>query len=129
MTNLKITDKFKDSLYPILTFLAIIIVWQAVVEIKDIPQYILPTPIDIIKVFITDYQNFLISHKSSVAFVENFNFRFKSFNFLFRIFYKSEFFHNSVNKIYELFCNSLAKRNDKEHWCYQHLECKSHNNK
>ena len=57
MTNLKITDKFKDSLYPILTFLAIIIVWQAVVEIKDIPQYILPTPIDIIKVFITYYQN------------------------------------------------------------------------
>ena len=57
MTNLKITDKFKDSLYPILTFLAIIIVWQVVVEIKDIPQYILPTPIDIIKVFITDYQN------------------------------------------------------------------------
>ena len=57
MKNLKITDKFKDSLYPILTFLAIIIVWQAVVEIKDIPQYILPTPIDIIKVFITDYQN------------------------------------------------------------------------
>ena len=57
MTNLKITDKFKDSLYPILTFLAIIIVWQAVVEIKYIPQYILPKPIDIIKVFITDYQN------------------------------------------------------------------------
>ena len=57
MKNLKITDKFKDSLYPILTFLAIIIVWQAIVEIKYIPQYILPTPIDIIKVFITDYQN------------------------------------------------------------------------
>lgn len=57
MTNLKITDKFKDSLYPILTFLAIIIIWQVIVEIKDIPQYILPTPIDIIKVFITDYQN------------------------------------------------------------------------
>ncbi len=57
MTNLKITDKFKDSLYPILTFLAIIIVWQVVVEIKDIPKYILPTPIDIIKVFIADYQN------------------------------------------------------------------------
>ena len=56
MTNLKITDKFKDSLYPILTFLAIIIVWQVIVEIKDIPQYILPTPIDIIKVFTTDSQ-------------------------------------------------------------------------
>ena len=38
MTNLKITDKFKDSLYPILTFLAIIIVWQVIVEIKDIPH-------------------------------------------------------------------------------------------
>ena len=55
MTNLKITDKFKDYLYPILTFLLIIIVWQVIVEINDIPQYILPTPMDIIKVFIADY--------------------------------------------------------------------------
>ena len=57
MTNLKITDKFKDYLYPILTFLLIIIVWQVIVEINDIPQYILPTPMDIIKVFIADYKN------------------------------------------------------------------------
>lgn len=57
MTNLKITDKFKDYLYPILTFLAIIIVWQVVVETKDIPQYILPSPIDIIQVFVNDFKN------------------------------------------------------------------------
>ncbi len=41
MTSLKTTDKFKDYIYPILTFLAIIIVWQVVVEVKDVPQYIL----------------------------------------------------------------------------------------
>lgn len=57
MTSLKTTDKFKDYIYPILTFLAIIIVWQVVVEVKDVPQYILPTPIDIVNVFINDYQN------------------------------------------------------------------------
>lgn len=57
MISLKTTGKVKDYLYPIVTFLSIIILWQVIVEIKDIPQYILPTPIDILKVFIKDYQN------------------------------------------------------------------------
>ena len=55
-TSLKITDKSKNYIYPILTFIIILIVWQLVVEYKEIPQYILPTPIDIIKVFISDYK-------------------------------------------------------------------------
>lgn len=57
MRSLKITDKHKDYLYPIITFLSILILWQVLVEIRDIPQYILPTPIDILKVFIEDYQS------------------------------------------------------------------------
>ncbi len=55
-TSLKIIDKSKNYIYPILTFIIILIVWQLVVEYKEIPQYILPTPIDIINVFINDYQ-------------------------------------------------------------------------
>jgi ABC-type nitrate/sulfonate/bicarbonate transport system permease component len=57
MTNLKTIDKIKNSLYPILTFLILLIIWQLVVVVKDIPQYILPAPSDIISVFYNDYLN------------------------------------------------------------------------
>ena len=57
MKNLKIIDKFKNSLYPVVTFLIILIIWQFVVEGFNIPQYILPSPIDILGVFFTDYEN------------------------------------------------------------------------
>jgi ABC-type nitrate/sulfonate/bicarbonate transport system permease component len=57
MTNLETIEKVKNSLYPILTFLFIIIFWQLTVEFLEIPQYILPTPIDIVKVFFIDHQS------------------------------------------------------------------------
>lgn len=57
MKNLKTIDKIKNSLYPILTFLFILVIWQVAVVIYDIPQYVLPSPSDIIKVFLKDYQN------------------------------------------------------------------------
>ena len=57
MKNLRIIDKIKNSLYPVVTFLIILIIWQFVVEGFNIPQYILPSPIDILGVFFTDYEN------------------------------------------------------------------------
>lgn len=57
MKNLRIIDKIKNSLYPVVTFLIILIIWQFVVEGFNIPQYILPSPMDIIGVFFTDYEN------------------------------------------------------------------------
>ena len=57
MKNLKIIDKIKNSLYPIVTFLIILIIWQFIVVGFDIPQYILPAPTDILSVFFTDYEN------------------------------------------------------------------------
>ncbi|MGL5754844.1 MAG: ABC transporter permease [Paraclostridium sp.] len=57
MKSLKIIGKPQQYFYSIITFLVIIIFWQATVEIKDIPQYILPTPIDILEVFISDFKN------------------------------------------------------------------------
>ena len=57
MKNLRIIDKIKNSLYPVVTFLIILIIWQFVVEGFNIPQYILTSPIDILGVFFTDYEN------------------------------------------------------------------------
>lgn len=57
MKSLKIIDKAQQYFYPIITCLIIIVLWQVIVEIKDIPQYILPTPMDIIGVFIDDFEN------------------------------------------------------------------------
>ncbi|MGL5328337.1 MAG: ABC transporter permease [Peptostreptococcaceae bacterium] len=57
MTNLKIIDKLKESLYPFTTFLVILIFWQVCVGGFNIPQYILPSPVDIIEVFFLDYEN------------------------------------------------------------------------
>lgn len=60
MKNLKTIDKIKNSLYPILTFLFILVIWQSAVKIYEIPQYVLPSPSDIIQVFFKDYQNLYI---------------------------------------------------------------------
>lgn len=57
MKNLKTIDKIKNSLYPILTFLFILVIWQGAVKIYDIPQYVLPSPSDIVQIFFKDYQN------------------------------------------------------------------------
>ncbi|MGL4912548.1 MAG: ABC transporter permease [Romboutsia sp.] len=57
MTNLKTIDKVKNSLYPIVTFLSLLLIWELVVQVKDIPQYILPAPTDILEVFGSDYLN------------------------------------------------------------------------
>jgi len=55
MKNLKIIDKSKESVLPILFILTIIIIWQLVVELKNIPQYLIPTPLDIVEVFKNDF--------------------------------------------------------------------------
>ena len=57
MINLKTIDKVKNSLYPIVTFLSLLLIWELVVQVKEIPQYILPAPTDIIEVFRSDYLN------------------------------------------------------------------------
>ncbi|WP_373601380.1 ABC transporter permease [Paraclostridium bifermentans] len=61
MKSLKITDSAKNYFYSVITFLSIIIIWQIIVEVKDIPQYILPTPTDIVEVFIQDYKNLFLN--------------------------------------------------------------------
>ena len=66
MTNLETIEKVKNSLYPIATFLFIIILWQVTVDFLEIPQYVLPTPIDIVNVFYKDYQNLFMHAKVTI---------------------------------------------------------------
>ncbi len=61
MKNLKIIDRFKDSLYPIITFVSILIIWQVLVTYMKIPSYLIPTPLDIAKEFHSDWQ-ILLEH-------------------------------------------------------------------
>ncbi|WP_018591654.1 ABC transporter permease [Terrisporobacter glycolicus] len=56
-TNLEITDKIKNYIYPLITFVSILLLWQFIVVSNDIPQYIMPAPSKIIKVFSTDFAN------------------------------------------------------------------------
>lgn len=56
-TNLETIDKIKSYIYPFVTFISIILIWEFIVVINDIPQYIMPTPTDIIKVFGEDFAN------------------------------------------------------------------------
>ena len=55
------TDKIKNYIYPIITFITIILVWQFIVVNKSIPSYILPSPSKILKIFIVDWQNLQIN--------------------------------------------------------------------
>lgn len=60
MKSLRIIDRVKDSLYPIITFFSIIIIWQLLVMIMKVPSYLIPTPLDIIREFQSDWQVLLM---------------------------------------------------------------------
>lgn len=61
MKNLKTIDKVKNSLYPIATFLVLLIMWEVIVKVQNVPQYILPAPSDILQVFYKDYSNLYVN--------------------------------------------------------------------
>ena len=69
-TNLEITDKIKNYIYPLVTFISIILIWQFIVVSNNIPQYIMPSPSEIIEVFSTDFTNLqmhtLVTFKESI---------------------------------------------------------------
>ncbi|SFB45157.1 NitT/TauT family transport system permease protein [Cohnella sp. OV330] len=44
------TTKFKDMLYPVAFAVGLILIWEAVVRLFDIPLYLLPAPTDIARV-------------------------------------------------------------------------------
>lgn len=67
MKNLRITSRIKDSLYPIATFFSILIIWQISVTAMKVPSYLIPTPLDIIKEFQSDWKVLLMHSKVTLT--------------------------------------------------------------
>lgn len=67
MKNSKIINRVKDALYPIFTFLALLVIWQVSVSKMNVPSYILPSPLDIIEEFKTDWPVLLMHSKVTLT--------------------------------------------------------------
>lgn len=67
MKNSKIINRVKDALYPILTFLTLLVIWQVSVSKMNVPSYILPSPLDIIEEFKTDWPVLLMHSKVTLT--------------------------------------------------------------
>lgn len=67
MKNLRITSKIKESLYPIVTFIAILVIWQVTVTAMEVPSYLIPTPLDIIEEFKSDWQVLLMHSRVTLT--------------------------------------------------------------
>ena len=67
MKNSKIINRVKDALYPILTFLALLVIWQVSVSKMNVPSYILPSPLDIVEEFKTDWPVLLMHSKVTLT--------------------------------------------------------------
>ena len=67
MKNLRIIDRVKDSIYPIITFFSIIIIWQFLVMVMKVPSYLIPTPLDIIREFQSDWQVLLMHSRVTLT--------------------------------------------------------------
>ena len=58
----------KDSLIPIAVIITVLIIWQALCTFNVVPKFMLPSPLDVIKAFISDFP-LLLSH-SGVTLIE-----------------------------------------------------------
>lgn len=52
---MKKSESIQNRLYPALTLIIIILFWQGIVDIKNIPKYILPSPVNIVNTLIKDF--------------------------------------------------------------------------
>lgn len=63
-------ENIKNKLYPAITILIIVLLWEGIVNIYSVPQYVLPSPLKIIKTLINDFD--LIWMHTKVTIYESF---------------------------------------------------------
>lgn len=63
-----IRDRISGSIYPILSILAILILWECLSRFEIVPRFMLPTPGDTVRAFIGDF-SLLMAH-SKVTLIE-----------------------------------------------------------
>lgn len=52
---MKKLESTKNKIYPIATLIVAIIIWESIVDLKNIPQYIIPSPKDIFETLISEF--------------------------------------------------------------------------
>jgi ABC-type nitrate/sulfonate/bicarbonate transport system permease component len=64
-----------DRLYPVVTVITLVLIWELVVRVFSVPAYILPAPSRIVRVFISDFP-LIMKHAGTTAFESFFGFFF-----------------------------------------------------
>ncbi|ADK13947.1 putative aliphatic sulfonates transport permease protein SsuC [Clostridium ljungdahlii DSM 13528] len=53
------TKNIQSKIYPIATIIIVVIIWQLTINLAHVPQYIIPSPLDILKTLVSDFQNIM----------------------------------------------------------------------
>lgn len=69
MKNLNITGSIKNIIYPLTTFVLLLLGWELSVRFLGVPSYVLPGPVDIFREFGEDYQ--MLFYHSKITLVES----------------------------------------------------------
>lgn len=56
----------KNKLYPIITLVAAVLLWQIIVDVKNVPAYIVPSPTSIVKTLISDFKVIMDNTKVTI---------------------------------------------------------------
>lgn len=56
----------KNKLYPIITLVAALLLWQVIVDAKNVPAYIVPSPTSIVKTLISDFKVIMDNTKVTI---------------------------------------------------------------
>lgn len=56
----------KNKLYPIITLVAALLLWQVIVDAKNVPAYIVPSPTSIVKTLISDFKVIMDNTKLTI---------------------------------------------------------------
>jgi ABC-type nitrate/sulfonate/bicarbonate transport system permease component len=57
--GMKRLKNIQNKIYPVLTIVVVVVIWQLVVGFQYIQPYILPSPLDIVKTLISDFGNIM----------------------------------------------------------------------
>lgn len=56
----------KNKLYPIITLIVAVLLWQVIVDFKNVPAYVVPSPTSIVKTLISDFKVIMQNTKVTI---------------------------------------------------------------
>lgn len=63
---MKRLENIKNKLYPIVSLVLVILLWQVIVDVKKVPAYIVPSPINIVKTLASDFSTIMDNTKVTI---------------------------------------------------------------